>query len=71
MARTTTRITGHDLMDMHEVADAFGVSLSSVRVAMSSPATFPSLAARLPAPLRQIGNAWVWLRSDVEAVTSS
>lgn len=64
-------ITGHDLMDTGEVADAFGVTKSSVQVAMSKPNVYPSLAARLPAPLRLVGNSWVWLRSDVEAALAA
>jgi hypothetical protein len=60
-------ITGHDLMDVGEVALAFGVTESSVQVALSSPDTYPSLANRLPAPLRRIGRSWVWLRADIEA----
>ena len=47
-------ITAHDLMDAAEVAEAFGVTQSSLRVAMTSSA-YPSLSAKLPAPLRQIG----------------
>jgi hypothetical protein len=62
-----TRITGHDLMDSAEVAEAFGVTPSSVQVALSSPHVFPSLAKRLPEPIRKIGNRWVWVRADVEA----
>lgn len=64
-------ITAHDLMDMSEVADAFGVAMPSVRVAMSRPTVYPSLAARLPAPLRLVGTSWVWLRSDVEAALAA
>lgn len=60
-------ITGYDLMDGTEVADAFGVTASTMRVAMYNPDTFPSLAAVLPDPLRKIGRSWVWLRADVEA----
>jgi predicted DNA-binding transcriptional regulator AlpA len=69
MSRTTTHppITAHDLMDGIEVAAAFGVSQSSLQVALSVPDAFPSLAAKLPAPIRKIGRSWVWLRSDVEA----
>lgn len=59
-------ITGHDLMDSYEVAEAFGVTMSSLAVAMSSPEVYPTLAARLPAPLRKIGRSWVWLRADIE-----
>ena len=62
-----TRITAHDIMDVDEVAKAFGVKPSSLYVAMSNPATFPSLAARLPDPLRRVGRSWVWARTDVEA----
>jgi len=62
-----TRITAHDIMDADEVAEAFGVKASSLYVAMSNPDTFPSLAARLPDPLRRVGRSWVWARADVEA----
>jgi hypothetical protein len=65
------RISAHDLMDGAEVAEAFGVKASSVNVALSSPHNYPSLAAQLPAPLRRVGNAWVWLRSDVEAAVKA
>ena len=58
-------ITAHDLMDAAEVAEAFGVTQSSLRVAMTSSA-YPSLSAKLPAPLRQIGGKWCWVRADVE-----
>lgn len=60
-------ITAHDLMDSHEVAAAFGVKPSSLGVAMTQPAIYPTLANRLPSPLRKIGNSYVWLRSDIEA----
>jgi predicted DNA-binding transcriptional regulator AlpA len=63
---TKHRITGHDLMDTAEVADAFGVTTSSVGVAMSKPHVFPALANRLPPPLRKIGKSWVWVRADIE-----
>jgi predicted DNA-binding transcriptional regulator AlpA len=59
-------VTGHDLMDVDEVADAFGVTRSSLHVALSTD-QFPSLTRRLPAPLRRIGRSWVWARADVEA----
>lgn len=59
------RIAPDDLMDAEEVAEAFGVTRSSLSVAMSKPDTFPTLAARLPDPLRRVGNSWVWLRVDV------
>lgn len=59
-------ITGHDLMELDEVAEAFGVASSSVRVALSQPDVFPALANRLPAPLRKVGRSFVWLRYDVE-----
>ena len=54
-------------MDGTEVAEAFGVSLSSIQVALSAPTAFPSLAAKLPPPIRKIGRSWVWLRTDIEA----
>jgi len=57
-----------DLMDAAEVAEHLGVSMSSLRVAMTSPDKFPGLAKRLPPPLRQVGGRWVWARKDVEAV---
>ena len=56
-----------DLMDAQEVADAFDVTKSSLSVAMSRPDGYPALATRLPPPLRKVGNAWVWRRTDVEA----
>jgi len=62
-----TQLTPNDIMDADEVAAAFGVKASSLYVAMSNPETFPSLAARLPAPLRRVGRSWVWARADVEA----
>jgi predicted DNA-binding transcriptional regulator AlpA len=62
-----TRITATDIMDADEVAEAFGVKASSLYVAMSTPDAFPSLAAKLPAPLRRVGRSWVWARTDVEA----
>jgi predicted DNA-binding transcriptional regulator AlpA len=54
-------------MDSAEVAAAFGVTPSSLSVAMSNPGIYPSLANRLPDPLRRIGRAWVWRRADIEA----
>lgn len=63
-------ITGYDLMDSSEVAEAFGVSQSSLNVAMSKPDVFPALADRLPAPIRKIGKSWVWLRVDIEAAVA-
>lgn len=60
-------ILPHDLMDSAEVAEAFGVSMTSIRIALTQPDTFPSLAARLPKPLRKIGRGHVWARADVEA----
>ena len=60
-------ITGYDLMDAQEVANAFGISRSSLNVALSSPDVYPTLAAILPAPLRMIGRSNVWLRSEIEA----
>lgn len=72
MSRTRRpNITDHDLMDTNEVADALGVKPSSLLVALSSPAVHPTLAARLPDPLRKVGNAWVWLRYDVEKAVAS
>jgi len=62
-----TNVTATDIMDADEVAAAFGVKASSLYVAMSNPATFPSLAARLPSPLRRVGRSWVWARTDIEA----
>ena len=59
-------ITGHDLMDAYEVADAFGVSRSSMHVALSNPDVYPALAEYLPQPIRTIGRSFVWLRYDVE-----
>lgn len=69
MTTTRTRrpnITGDDLMDTDEVAEAFGVAHKSVNTAMSHPHVFPTLAVRLPAPLRKVGKGWVWLRYDIE-----
>jgi hypothetical protein len=63
---TRSRITAHDLMDSAEVAEAFGVAMSSLSVAVSSPDVYPSLANRLPPPLRKVGRGWVWLRADIE-----
>lgn len=57
----------NDLMDVHEVAEAFGVTTSSVRVAQSQPDKYPALANRMPAPVRRIGRSYVWSRADVEA----
>jgi predicted DNA-binding transcriptional regulator AlpA len=65
------KITSHDIMDVDEVAEAFGVKPSSLYVAMSNPDTFPSLAAKLPAPLRRVGRSWVWARRDVEAAVKA
>jgi hypothetical protein len=62
-----TTITGHDLMDAVEVAEAFGVTKSSLTVAISRPDVFPALANRLPPPLRKVGHSYVWLRRDIEA----
>lgn len=59
-------ITGYDLMDTAEVAEAFGVKPSSLLVAMSQPGVFPALAGKVPEPLRKVGNSWVWLRADIE-----
>lgn len=59
-------IHAHDLMDVDEVAAAFGVATSSLRVALSNPDTFPALASRLPPPLRRVGRSWVWERAAVE-----
>lgn len=59
-------ITGHDLMDADEVAEAFGVARSSLHVAMSNPDVYPTLAAVLPQPIRKVGRSFVWLRYDVE-----
>lgn len=66
---STMTITGHDLMDSTEVAAAFGVTMSSLQTAMSNPDIYPSLAARLPTPIRKIGRSWVWRRADIEAAT--
>lgn len=72
MTRTRRpNITGDDLMDTTEVADAFGVAVSSLLVAISNPTVFPTLAARLPEPLRKIGKSWVWLRVDVEKAVAA
>lgn len=60
-------ITGHDLMDVDEVAKAFGVTRSSLHVALSNPEQYQSLAKRLPDPLRRVGRSWVWARVDIEA----
>jgi hypothetical protein len=59
-------ITGNDLMDGVEVADAFGVSVNSLHVAMSRPDVYPALSGVLPAPIRKIGKSHVWLRYDIE-----
>jgi predicted DNA-binding transcriptional regulator AlpA len=59
-------ITAHDLMDSNEVAEAFGISTSSLRVALHNPDIYPALADQLPPPLRKIGNSHVWLRYDIE-----
>lgn len=63
-------ITGHDLMDADEVAEAFGVTRSSLHVALSNPDVFPALANRLPAPIRKVGRSYVWLRYDVEKASA-
>ena len=68
--RKRPNITAHDLMDADEVAEAFGVTRSSLHVALSNPDVFPSLAARLPAPIRKVGRSFVWLRADVEAAVA-
>ena len=59
-------LTPADILDVGEVAELLGVSASSVRVALSAPENHPGLAARLPDPLRRVGNAWVWARADLE-----
>lgn len=64
-------ITAYDLMDSTEVAEHFGVAPSSVLVALSRPEVYPSLAVKLPAPIRRFGKSWVWLRADVEAAVTS
>jgi len=55
-----------ELMDAAEVAEALGVTLSTLRVALTRPNVAPTVALRLPEPLRKIGAAWVWRRVDVE-----
>lgn len=65
------KVSAYDLMDADEVAAAFGVTESSLRVALSKPDAFPTLANRLPAPLRRIGRSWVWARADVERAVST
>lgn len=60
-----------DIMDTAEVAAHFGVSMSSINVAMSKPDLNPRLARALPQPLRRVGKSWVWRRSDIEAVDYS
>ena len=62
-------ITAYDLMDPAEVAEAFGVTLSSLQVALSASGehVYPALRNRLPDPLRYVGKTRVWLRSEVEA----
>jgi len=60
-------VTAYDIMDTAEVAEAFGVTVSSVGVAMSFPKRYPGLAAKLPLPLRKVGSSWVWSRDAVEA----
>lgn len=64
-------ITAHDLMDSVEVAAAYNVTQSSLQVAMSAPDSYPSLANRLPAPIRKIGRSWVWRRADIEAALAA
>lgn len=64
-------ITAHDLMDIEEVAEAFGVKRSSLHVAMSRPDQYQSLANRLPPPLRRVGRTYIWLRSDIEAAVAA
>lgn len=64
-------ITGHDLMDGSEVADAFGVTQGSLHVALSSPSVFPALANFLPDPIRKIGRSHVWLRYDIERAVAA
>lgn len=56
-----------DLMDSTEVAAALGVARASIQVALTRPHVHPTLANRLPAPLRKVGHSWVWRRTDVEA----
>jgi hypothetical protein len=46
-------ITAHDLMDVDGVATAFGVTRSSLHVALSKPEVDAALATRLPDPLRR------------------
>jgi hypothetical protein len=58
-------------MDTSEVAAYFGVAMSSIQLALSQPDKFPSLAARLPAPMRKIGRSWVWRRVDIERASST
>ena len=64
-------ITGNDLMDTAEVSEAFGVTMSSLQVALSNPEVFPALANHLPPPIRKIGRSWVWLRYDVERAVAA
>jgi hypothetical protein len=59
-------ITIDDLMDAHQVAEAFAVSRSSLRVAMNNPDQFKALAGKLPAPIGQLAGGWVWLRYDID-----
>lgn len=66
MAARRPNIKPDDLMDVNEVAEAFGVSTTSIRVARSQPDKFRALADKLPEPLRMVANTWVWLRFDVE-----
>lgn len=60
-----------DLMDITQVAEAFGVTTSSVRVALNKPDQFRALADKLPAPLGKLNSSWVWLRYDVEKVVNA
>jgi hypothetical protein len=64
-------IEPHDIMDTAEVAERFGVSMSSIQVALAAPHRHPTLAARLPAPFRKIGRSWVWRRVDIESIINT
>lgn len=59
-------IEPEDIMDVSEVAEAFGLSKTSIHVAITQPDKFRALADRLPPPLRKVSRAWVWRRDDIE-----
>lgn len=59
-------VTASDLLDQDEVAALLGVATSSLRAMRSQPERHRKIDG-LPAPLRHVGTAPVWLRAEVEA----